>query len=223
MADKAIVLVSGGLDSSVALWIAKSNGWRLYGITFNYHMRNEREIEAAEKLAKAAGVEAYRVIELPFLRELRDMEINRENLLTKATDKIDTAYVPGRNAIFYSIAASWAEVLGARWIVGGHHNDDFLRFPDSKPEYFQVLNQAFRMGTILKGPDRYQVVTPLIGMNKTQVVSRALQLNVPVHLTWSCYEKSQQPCGQCHACTSRRKAFSENGLRDPADYITKAI
>ncbi|MBI2126013.1 MAG: 7-cyano-7-deazaguanine synthase [Thaumarchaeota archaeon] len=183
--ERAVVLLSGGIDSAVCLWLAKEKKWEIHSISFNYHNRQKKEIEASQKLAARAAVKEHRVIDLPFLREFNDHEIKPSNL----SGQIPSAYIPSRNLVFYSIAASWAESLSARYVVGGHNNNDFGSFPDSRPEFYSKLNRLVGIGSL-----------------------------ATVELTWSCYERDDVACGICIACKIRLKAFSNLGLKDSIPY-----
>lgn len=218
VAAKAIVLLSGGIDSAVCLWWAREQGFRLISLTFNYHRRHPREIEAAANLARMARVEEQLVVDLPFLRELQDGALSADNPLQADLDALSGAYIPARNTVFYGIAASWAERLGARYVVGGHHKEDASLFPDATPQYFALFNELLRRGTVYGQRYPLELVTPLATLAKHEVVLYAHQLGVPLELTWSCYERGEVACGTCAACVERREAFHTLGLPDPMLY-----
>lgn len=212
--ERAVVLLSGGIDSAVCLWLAKEKKWEIHSISFNYHNRQKKEIEASQKLAARAAVKEHRVIDLPFLREFNDHEIKPSNL----SGQIPSAYIPSRNLVFYSIAASWAESLSARYVVGGHNNNDFGSFPDSRPEFFSKLNRLVGIGSLATEKKHLKILTPLSKLNKAGVLKEAIRLDVPLELTWSCYERDDVACGICIACKIRLKAFSNLGLKDSIPY-----
>ncbi len=216
--SKAIVLLSGGLDSAVTLWWAKRKGWLLYTITFNYFQRHQREIDSAERLAEASGVFEHKVIDLQYMKEIADSILLKEVPLDVEIKDRPAIYVPGRNTVFYGIAASWAETIGARLIIGGHNKLDFMQFPDSTPEYFALFNRLLRIGTWAGKKHPIRILTPLSKMDKRQIVKLALKLGVPSELTWSCYMGRERACGTCEACKIRLNAFKEVGAIDPLEY-----
>jgi len=216
--SKAIVLLSGGLDSAVALWWAKRKGWVLYTITFNYFQRHQREIESAERLAKAAAVFEHKVIDVQYMKEIADSILLKEAAIDVQIKDRPAIYVPGRNTVFYGIAASWAETIVAKWIIGGHNRLDFKQFPDSTPEYFALFNRLLRIGTWAGRKHPIRILTPLSKMDKRQIVRLALKLGVPLELTWSCYMGRERACGTCEACKIRLNAFKEAGVRDALEY-----
>lgn len=211
--DRAVVLLSGGIDSAVCLWQAQQK-WKTYTISFNYYKRLRREIEAAAALAKRAGVAEHKTIDLPFLREFRNMKGKTSNV------KIPSAYVPGRNLIFYSIASYWADSKGAQYVVGGHNRNDGSNFPDSTPNFFVRLNTVMKIG-MLRTRKPLEVIAPLAKLDKIGVLKEAIRLNVPIELTWSCYEREDMACGQCPACRARLLAFSRLHLMDPVPYVAR--
>jgi 7-cyano-7-deazaguanine synthase len=217
--ERAIVLLSGGIDSAVCLWLAKEKKWEVHAISFNYHNRQKKEIEASQKLAAKAAVKEHRVIDLPFLRESNDHEVKPSNL----SGQIPSAYIPSRNLVFYSIAASWAESLSARYVVGGHNSNDFGSFPDSRPEFFSKLNRLVGIGSLSTEKNHLKILTPLSKLDKAGVLKEAIRLDVPLELTWSCYERDDVACGICPACKIRLKAFSNLGLKDPIPYAEATI
>ncbi len=213
--EKAVILLSGGIDSAVCLWWARKRGWEPFTLTFNYHHRNPREIRAAEQLARTALVNEYRAIGLPFLKEAADSPLSG---LNQHEQSIPDCYVPARNITFYGVAAGWAEELDADWIIGGHNRTDHQHYPDSRPEFIEVMNRAIKLGTIIGGRKPLKIITPLASLSKVEVVKMALELGVPLHLTWSCHGSGEKACGHCDACRLRREAFDKLGVKDPAEY-----
>lgn len=205
----AIVLLSGGLDSAVALYWARARGYQVETLAMNYFLRGIRESEAARRLAQLNRVE-HREIRLDFLKEVEDLSLGRNPSLRLA----ESSYIPSRNVIFYGIASSIAEVRGARFIVGGHNRDDVEKFPDSSLEFFRLFNSATKVG-LVSGAKTGRVILPLAKLSKAKVVKLGSKLGVPFELTWSCYRSSERPCGKCHSCLLRKNAFLEAGISDP--------
>jgi len=197
MHDRAMVLLSGGIDSAVCLWWAMSQGFTTHTLSYDYYLRNPRERDAAAALARTAGTESHEVIDLPFLKELVDSPASPESALARRFDDIPPAYIPSRNAIFYSLAASRAQILDTKWIVGGHHREDHLRFPDSTDEFFNLFNQLLRIGTWGGVDMSPRIKTPLSELNKREVIQLGRTLGVPFQLTWSCYGRDEIACGTC--------------------------
>lgn len=216
--DKAIVLLSGGLDSAVCLWWAKQKRWDLTALTFNYYRRTPREIQAANRLASIAEIRKHVKIDLAFLRELEDAELHPHHPLHRNRDKIPSVYIPARNAIFYSVAAYQAELEGARWIVGGHNSVDHKALPDSTVQFFKTMNKLFTVGTWLPAGKSVRILTPLASLNKSEILKLALELDVPVGETWSCQMHVETACGRCPACVTRLNAFHSLGVQDPIKY-----
>ncbi len=216
MGDKALVLLSGGLDSATCLYWAKRKFSDVYAITFNYHGRLRSEKRAAEKLAKAAGVAELIQIELPFVKELSDF--HGIKLMTGNGDGegLWSSYVPARNMMFYSIAAHHAEFLGVRWLVGGHNRHDVKFFKDSSKDYIEKMNFLLKRGCLLCNGRAYKIVLPLAGMRRSEIIKLAMRLDTPVELTWSCHRKGRRQCGKCYACKQRLRAFTSLGMSDPA-------
>ena len=221
MHDRAMVLLSGGIDSAVCLWWAVNQGFITHTLSFDYHLRNPRERDAATTLSKAAGTKSHEIIDLPFLKELVDNPASPESVLAKRFDNIPPAYIPSRNAIFYSLAASRAQILDTKWIVGGHHREDHQRFPDSTNTFFDLFNELLRIGTWGGTDTSPKVRTPLSKLNKREVIQLGRTLGVPFQLTWSCYGKDEIACGTCPACISRVEAFSAEDMIDPISYVGK--
>ena len=211
---KTVVLLSGGIDSATCLWWAKKKNWDIYTISFNYFNRTKRETHATELLLEQVDVKQHKNVEIPFLKDIEDLMKLHLNVSTKITT-FPSAYIPSRNLIFYGLAASWAESIGAKWIVGGHHKLDFDLFPDSTPEFFKLLNELLRIGTWISKKNTLKIIRPLETLNKYDVLKLALKLKVPLHLTWSCYQGGVKPCEKCDACIKRKEAFNTMKLSAP--------
>lgn len=226
MGTPAVVLLSGGLDSTTVLAIAKSRGFDPYALSFRYGQRHAVELEAARRVATAIGVERHVVAEI----DLRvfggssltaDIAVPKHDDAADLTDEIPVTYVPARNTIFLSFALAYAETVGAKDIFIGVNALDYSGYPDCRPEYIAayetMANLATRAG--VEGSS-LTIHTPLIEMTKAQIVQAGLALGVDYGMTSSCYDPSAagQPCGQCDSCLLRLKGFAEAGLADPLVY-----
>lgn len=214
MADKALVMLSGGLDSATCLYWAKEKFSDVSAITFNYFGRLVQEKRAAVRLAKSAGVTELIKVDLPFVKEASDFYNGR--LKKQDSEALQSSYVPARNLMFYSIAAHYAEYLGARWIVGGHNMHDVEFFKDASKEYIGKLNALFKEGCLLCNGRAYKILLPLAKKNRKEIVRLAVRLRAPIWQTWSCHNEGDSHCGRCYACKQRREAFHSLGLKDPA-------
>jgi 7-cyano-7-deazaguanine synthase len=206
--DRAIVLLSGGIDSSTCLYWAKSRGYEVYALTINYHNRWIKEIEATRSIAKIAGVE-LREIEAPFIMETFNLYgLDSKNY--KSDDPRWPFYIASKNLLFYAIAAHIAEYMNVRWIVGGHTKEDTLFFKDATNEYIDRMNSLLKDGFMLNEPA--EIVVPLIDIDKYNVVKLAVELGVPLEHTWSCHLRVEEPCGKCNGCVARSNVFSALGI-----------
>jgi 7-cyano-7-deazaguanine synthase len=213
--DKAIVLLSGGLDSATCLYWAKQKYPRIIAITFNYYGRLVQEKRASIRLVKAAGIRKVIEINIPFIKEAGDHMYNDESLKNSNSEVQWSSYIPARNMIFYSICAHYAEYLGVKWIVGGHNLHDTNFFKDASERFIDKINILFKEGCLLCNDQAYQILLPLAKMNKKQIISLALRLKAPIELTWSCHREGTVHCGSCYSCRQRLKAFDDLGLKDP--------
>jgi len=217
--NKAIVLLSGGLDSATTLYFAKAKGFKCYCLIFDYGQRHNREIASAKKIAKKTGC-SWQVIKikLPWKGSaLLDKKISLPPVDTnRLSGKIPFTYVPGRNIIFLSFALSFAESVGAKSIFIGAHAQDYSGYPDCRPEFYQAFSKVISTGTkagVEKKP--IKIETPLIHKSKAQIIKLGLRLGVPFKLTWSCYHGGAKPCQKCDSCYFRNKGFKELGKIDP--------
>lgn len=208
--EKALVMLSGGMDSATCLYWAKKR-YDVSAITFNYFGRLEREKVAVAALAREAGVANLVQIDVPFLKEASDFGDGRFG----AGSDMRASYVPARNMIFYSVAAHYAEYLGVRWIVGGHNSHDVSFFKDASKSYIEKMNALFREGCLLCDGKAYEIILPLADKDRAGVIRLARELAVPIELTWSCHRDGETHCGQCYACCQRLEAFSALGMQDP--------
>ncbi len=221
----AVVLLSGGLDSSTTLAIAQRDGYSVDALTVLYGQRHAREVEAARAVAQALDVREHKLLELDLhgiggsaLTE-EAMEVPMGRSLQEIGEGIPTTYVPARNTILLSLALAWAEVRQATAIYVGANVLDHSGYPDCRPEYYQAFQEVARLGT-KQGVEGSPVDIryPLIDMDKAAIVRRAVELGVPLDLTWSCYLGGEEACGRCDACQLRLKGFKEAGVRDPIPY-----
>ena len=229
MAEKrAVVLLSGGLDSATTLAIARSEGFHCYALTFSYGQRHQREIEAAKKIASSLGVAEHRVIDIDLAgfggSALTDstIEIPKDRAGLGNSARIPSTYVPTRNTIFLSYALAWAEVLGAFDIFIGVNQTDYSGYPDCRAEFIAAFEKTANLATAaaVEGKGRYQIHTPIIDMTKAQIILTGTKLGVDYSLTHSCYDPDEQgrSCGRCDSCRLRLKGFAEAGLKDPIEY-----
>lgn len=218
---KAVVLLSGGLDSATALYWAKSRGYRCVGLNFEYGQRHSRERKSARKIAQAAKIPLHEVsLSLPWLQS-SSLVNHKKKLpdlpLSKIGRGIPSTYVPGRNTVFVSIAVSLADSIGAEAIVIGANAYDFSGYPDCRPEYYRAFQKVAQLGT-QRGSEgkRTRILAPLVSLNKAQIIQLARRLKASLQYTWSCYAGGLSPCGKCDSCKLRAKGFREAGLLDPA-------
>jgi 7-cyano-7-deazaguanine synthase len=208
MTDSALVLLSGGLDSAVALWWAKKR-WDTYALTFKYGQLNSSEVRSARRLAKRAEVAHHFVVNVCFLKQISEL---RKRLTSQGLDlgSFPPTYVPGRNTIFLGIAAHYAEIYDVERIITGHIGRD--PFPDSKPAYIRAMNNAISQASWLRKRHGVTITTPFARLTKEDVVRLALELEVPLDLTWSCHRNGKRPCGKCQGCLDRSRALYAYGF-----------
>jgi 7-cyano-7-deazaguanine synthase len=223
---KAVVLLSGGVDSSTCLSIAKDQGYELSAISFYYHQRHRVEMEAAGKVAQAAGVTDHLVLELPLDKIggsalTSDLEVPKSRSIEEMSAGIPITYVPARNTIFLSFALAWAEVRGASNIFIGVNAIDYSGYPDCRPEYIEAFSAMANLATkqAVEGEIKIKIHTPLIELTKGEIIKKGLALGLDYGLTHSCYDPtpSGRPCGRCDSCILRKKGFEEAGVPDPAE------
>lgn len=227
---KAVVLLSGGLDSSTVLAIAASEDFETYTLSFRYGQRHSRELEAAEKIARSLGVKKHRIAEID-LRAFGgsaltdDIAVPKNREPDEMTHGIPITYVPARNTIFLSYALAWAEVLGVTDIFIGVNALDYSGYPDCRPEYIAAFENLANLATKagVEGA-RFRIHTPLIDLTKAEIIRRGAALGVDFSLTHSCYDPTPEghACGKCDSCQLRLKGFREAGLRDPVRYADAA-
>jgi len=219
---RAIVLLSGGLDSAAALYLAKVRGFKCFCLIFDYGQRHRREIVSAKRIAQMAGCE-YKVlkINLPWKGSAlldKTMKVAKATTSSRhhATREIPGTYVPARNIIFLSFALSFAESIGAGAIFIGAHQQDYSGYPDCRSEFYTAFTKVIATGTKAGVEKRkIEIKTPLINKNKAQIIRLGAKLGVPFALTWSCYQGQGQPCEECDSCYFRAKGFKEAKIPDP--------
>ncbi len=218
---KAVVLLSGGLDSAVALYLAKKQGFELHAISFDYGQRHNRELDAAKAVAQKAGVAEHQVVSLKLDKwggssltdskmDVEDGDVNRED--------IPVTYVPARNMVFLSVAASLAEAIQAQDIFIGVSQVDYSGYVDCRQAFIDSMETAINMGTVM-GAEKNQPIkihAPFVNKTKAEEIQLGVELGVDFSLTWSCYRGGDKPCGTCDSCLLRAKAFAEAGVIDTA-------
>lgn len=220
MQKKAVVLFSGGLDSTTCLAIAKSQGFDCYALSFSYGQRHSVELEAAKKLAQQSSVAEHKILSLP-LNEIKGSSLTDPSLGIPNFNNdgaIPNTYVPARNTIFLSFALSWAEVINAYDIFMGANYIDYSGYPDCRPEYLEAFEKMAELAT-KKGVNgqRFNIHAPLLRLNKAEIIRKGIDLGVDYSQTISCYRADEKgrSCGQCDSCTFRKKGFDEVGIVDP--------
>ncbi len=216
---KAVVLLSGGLDSTTCMAIAKDEGYEIYPISFEYGQRHNRELECAKKVAKKFNVRAHKIIRLESLggSALTDMNIDVPKY--KGDNEIPITYVPARNILFLSYALGYAEVIGAEAIFIGVSAVDYSGYPDCRPEFIGAFQKVVDEGTAagVKGKS-IEIKSPLIHLTKGETIELAIGLRAPYELTTSCYNGEEKACGECDSCVLRLKGFEEAGIKDSIEY-----
>src|SRR5712692_10010590 len=222
---KAVVLLSGGMDSCVTAAIARQTH-QLALVHASYGQRTEqRERQAFEDIGNFYGVRERLAVRLEHFAQIGGSALTDPRIAVPEgpleavpgpSAPIPVTYVPFRNAHFLSVAVSWAEVIGARAVFIGAVAEDSSGYPDCRPEYYRVFRELVRAGT--RPETQIEIMTPVIGMRKSEIVRRGIELGAPLHLTWSCYQFEDAACGACDSCRLRLRAFAEAGVPDPIPY-----
>jgi 7-cyano-7-deazaguanine synthase len=218
MRKKAVVLLSGGVDSSTVLAIAEAESFDVYALSFDYGQRNNIELGSAQEVAKANRVKEHRIFNID-LRAIGgsaltgDIEVPKQ----KEGQGVPVTYVPARNTIFLAIALAWAEVLGAKDIFIGVNAMDYSGYPDCRPEYIEAFEKLAGLGTV---SGKVRIRAPLMHMTKAEIVARGMSLGVDYSMTQSCYDPASDgaACGECESCRLRIRGFEEAGIEDPISY-----
>ena len=224
---KAIILLSGGMDSATCCAIAQKHGFSLYAMTFSYGQRHRYELNAAKKIAKQLGVMEHKVIKIDLgtfggSSLTSDMTVPKNRKMSRrGVNDIPNTYVPARNTIFLSYSLAWAEVLGCRDIFIGVNAVDYSGYPDCRPEYITAFEKMAKLATRAGISGRpVKIHTPLIALSKQEIIRTGLSLGVDYSLTHSCYDPSKQglACGTCDSCILRKRGFAQAGIPDPTRY-----
>jgi len=227
VSKKAVVLLSGGLDSTTVLAIAKNDGFSPYALSFRYGQRHETELAAAARVAKAIGAAEHVIAEVNLnvfggSALTAQIEVPKQRTHAEMSRGIPITYVPARNTVFLSIALAWAELLEADDIFVGVNALDYSGYPDCRPEYISAFEQMANLATkaAVEGRQRIQIQAPLIELSKAQIIQRGLALGVDYGITHSCYDPGSEgrACGSCDSCVLRLKVYREAGLPDPTTY-----
>ena len=223
--SEAIVLLSGGLDSTTALAMAKEKGYEIIALTFDYGQKHKRELDSAKKIAKHFKVKEHLVIPLDVGKLLQSSLTQKSIAIPEGRSEdemasgIPSTYVPARNLVFLSIASSIAESRGAKSVFIAVNAVDFSGYPDCTPEFIEAFQKAVDAGTKAGRTGKgIRIETPLIDLSKAEIVREAYRLKVPLELTWSCYKGGRRACGKCDSCQLRLRGFAEAGFKDPLEY-----
>ena len=227
VAKRAVILLSGGLDSATCLAMAKDAGYQLYALAVDYGQRHRYELEASRNVATAAGVTDHKIVTIDLSQFgasalTANIDVPKDRDEDQMSDGIPITYVPARNTVFLSLALGYAEVLGAADLFIGVNAVDYSGYPDCRPEFIKAFTQVANLATKagVEGTLDFQVHTPLINLTKAEIIRRGMQLGVDYGLTHSCYDPDATgtSCGRCDACRLRLKGFAEAGLSDPIEY-----
>lgn len=221
----AVCLISGGIDSCVASFIAKSNEFQIYGLTFNYGQIHSKEINCAKEIAKTLDAKEHIIFDLNLAQFEGSSLLNKkiktplDNSLDNIGSKIPATYVPGRNTVFLSIALSYAESIDADSIFIGVNSQDYSGYPDCRQKYIDAFQKMADIATKRGVEGRpIKIEAPLLFFKKSEIVKKGLELNAPFSKTWSCYLGREKACGRCDSCILRLKAFNDANFKDPIDY-----
>jgi 7-cyano-7-deazaguanine synthase len=221
---RAVILVSGGMDSATAVYEAIDRGYEPYFLHTSYGQQTEnKEYECAKSLAEEVDAADFLHIETSHLSAIGSSSLTDEEMEVQEadleSDEIPTSYVPFRNANLLSMAVSYAEASECSAVFIGAHSEDFSGYPDCRPEFFDAFQQVIEVGT--KPETEIELIAPFVEWSKTDIAERGLELGVPYELTWSCYRGEEPACGTCDACAFRLEAFRNAGSRDPIEYAER--
>ena len=225
MVKKAVCLISGGLDSCVASFIAKENGYEIYALSFHYEQRHKKELLCAKRIAKVVGAKNHITLDIDFNTIAGSSLLTasqggiRDRDLEDIGRGIPSTYVPARNTVFLSLALAYAETIDADAIFLGVNAVDFSGYPDCRPEYIKAYQKMANLATKRGVEGRPIIVmTPLLHFTKSEIVKTGLKLKIPFENTWSCYRGKEKACGRCDSCVLRLKGFKDAGVEDPVPY-----
>jgi 7-cyano-7-deazaguanine synthase len=226
VSKKAVILISGGIDSTTTLALAKTEGFDLYTLSIQYGQRNDYELQFAQKIAQSMGVKKHLVLDIDLSRIggsalTTDIPVPKHQNEMKTNQTIPITYVPARNTIFLSLGLAWAESLGASDIFIGVNAVDYSGYPDCRPQFIQAFEKMANLGTRTGTEGKsFRIHTPLIQMTKAQIIRRGTALGIDYSQTHSCYDPSPEgkACGMCNSCILRKKGFKEAGIPDPTVY-----
>ena len=217
---KAVCIMSGGMDSTLSAYMMQNDGYKIIAVHFNYDQRTEaKELASFHKICDALEVEEKYVLDLDFFKQLGASALTDKNIdipTDGVEEGVPVTYVPFRNGIFLSMAAAIAEKEGAQVISIGVVQEDSSGYPDCRENYIHSMQNAINLGT--KDETNIEIHMPLVHLMKSQIVQKSLELEVPLHLTWSCYKSEERACGVCDSCRLRLNGFSKAGVTDPIEY-----
>ena len=217
---KAVCVMSGGMDSTLSAYMMKKSGYKVIAIHFNYDQRTQtKELECFSKICKDLEVDEKYVLDLDFFKQLGASALTDKSIQVPTTgieDGVPVTYVPFRNGIFLSMAAAIAEKEGAQVISIGVVEEDSSGYPDCRESYIKSMEHSINLGT--KDETKIEIKMPLVHLKKSQIVKKALELDVPLGLTWSCYKNEDKACGVCDSCRLRLNGFELAGIKDPIEY-----
>ncbi len=217
---KALCVMSGGMDSTLSAYMMKQSGYEIIALHFNYEQRTQKkELECFHKICKDLDVKEKYILDLDFFKQLGASALTDKSIKVPTTgvaDGVPVTYVPFRNGIFLSMAAAIAEKEGAIVISIGVVEEDSSGYPDCRESYIKSMQESINLGT--KDETNIEIKMPLVHLQKSQIVQKALELDVPLNLTWSCYKNEDKACGVCDSCRLRLNGFKLAGVKDPIDY-----
>jgi len=224
--DRAVVLLSGGIDSTTVLAMAKHQGFAVYAISFDYGQKHRHELEAASRIANHFGVVQHLIVQVDLAAIggsalTANIAVPKHDAVEQLSSAIPITYVPARNLIFLSLALAWAEVLKAYHLFIGATAVDFSGYPDCRPEFLRSFEQTANLATKAGvSGNRFTVHAPLLNLTKAQIIQTGVKLGVDYSLTWSCYDPQPDgtACGQCDSCLFRKHGFRQAGIPDPTHY-----
>ena len=218
---KAVCIMSGGMDSTLSAYMIKNDGYEIIGVHFNYNQRTQdKELKCFNDICDKLDVKEKYILDLDFFEKLGASALTDKNIdipTSGIEDGVPITYVPFRNGIFLSMAAAIAEKEGAQAISIGVVEEDSSGYPDCRDEYIKSMEQSINLGT--KDETNIEIYMPLVKLHKSQIVQKAIEIKVPLHLTWSCYKDENLACGVCDSCRLRLNGFEIAGVKDPIEYV----